>query len=226
MGCDIHMNVEVRRNGRWTFVEPPVVHEPWNRDPAGRKTWWGDRSYITFAVLAGVRADDGDPAPIDQPRGYPDDVDSETMISADPSPRGQDHGDHSASWLTLDEVLAYDWDQEFEEQGVVDLAEYLAAQREKRPPESWSRWVGGAKTTVRTVEETETWLQSTEGRMASLALLTTLNTSRFGGEDFVQMEWTCRLSDRCESFLSWARSLPSIVEAKPEDIRLVFSFDS
>lgn len=227
MGCDIHMNVEVRRDGRWTFVEPPIVHESWNSDPAGRQTWWDDRSYVTFAVLAGVRADPGVPPPIDEPRGYPDDADPETLISTYPAPRGQNHGDHSASWLTLDEVLAHDWEVKFQEEGVVSLREYLACQREKRTPKSWSRWVSGKTTTVRSVTETEAWLKTTAGRMEALATLTMQQADQwYPGESFVKMKWTARLRDRCASFLAWARSLPEMLDAAPADIRLVFSFDS
>lgn len=231
MGCDIHMNVEVRRDGRWHYVDPTDE----SKYVPGYFHHWNDRSYITFAVLAGVRADEDDPPPISEPRGYPKDADPITVMDPDRDEDGnrtgrhQNHGDHSHTWLTLDEVFAYNWDVKYREHGVVGMSEYVRCLREKDTPRSWSGWVGGQGVRVMTPAQAGRWLRSAKGRIAMLD-----NVVNGDGEQpwlvahqyNVKWSWTVRLADRCESFLSWARSLPAMLGADPKDIRLVFSFDS
>jgi hypothetical protein len=104
MGTDIHFYIEkLGEDGRWHVLD----------DPRG---WYGGRNYDLFAILAnvrngyavaGVRTGDGF-SPLG-PRGLPLDV-SEAL-------RGLDHEQlqiqfHSQSWVSLREILEYDWDQE------------------------------------------------------------------------------------------------------------------
>lgn len=97
MGCDIHGRVQYRyEDGEW-FDDGPIPD---------------CRSYRLFAALAGVRNGYGfagmpthEPIkPISEPRGLPDDI-----------PNHDDQiwfGDHSFSWLTLDEIRTWDgWDK-------------------------------------------------------------------------------------------------------------------
>jgi hypothetical protein len=102
MGTDIHIVAEVFRDGAWHLADVDV--------PDGRNYW-------AFAVLAGVRngygfagADRGDPLiPISEPRGLPEDLSLE--LRAPPEDEAVDIpwlGDHSFSWVTLEELLAYD----------------------------------------------------------------------------------------------------------------------
>lgn len=85
MGCDIHMQAERKVDGKWQIV------------PGNFFDW---RGYNVFAFLAGVRNYSG-VTPIASPRGLPDDA-----VMADD---GDDLGDHSFSWLSLDELLAFDY---------------------------------------------------------------------------------------------------------------------
>ena len=129
MGCDIHLTVEKRVDGKWERVDnlPPrpcswcegrghyegrpqdacysCVADPDSGKPTPgvQSGPYDDRNYTVFAVLANVR-NDGHVTPIDRARGLP----------ADAARRGGedgdwDYGDHSFSWLTLRELLAYDW---------------------------------------------------------------------------------------------------------------------
>lgn len=140
MGCDIHDFAEIRRHGQWSKVgavfpnshydprrptEPdgwnaPLIHHPFDR-----------RDYRVFSALAGVRNYDGFPKPIAAPRGVPDDITSEvlaeyTELAVPPEERDGnltgvtllEHADrtqnpdwHSASWVTLRELLSYNWDE-------------------------------------------------------------------------------------------------------------------
>lgn len=87
MGCDIHSRTEVFRNGMWY----EIGYEPFSH-----------RNYGLFGFLANVRNYSRSPV-LSPPRGLPDAV-----------KRGWDNR-HSASWFTLDELLAVDYDIEFED---------------------------------------------------------------------------------------------------------------
>lgn len=105
MGCDIHSFVEVRGPGGWEHVPGPVVTplDRWS-DPSEPFGW---RGYRMFGFLANVRNYYGVPT-IAPMRGLPVDVSSQGRdVHA-----GDDCG---SSWLMLSELLAYDYDQEFED---------------------------------------------------------------------------------------------------------------
>lgn len=74
------------------------------------------RNYTRFAFLAGV-SNWANIIPISPPRGLPDDA-SETVRQAQAKGRG-----HAASWLTLDELLNFDYDRP------------LSFREDLRPPE-------------------------------------------------------------------------------------------
>lgn len=96
MGCDIHSCAERRdENGRW--IEVPNI----------RPFDW--RSYSVFGFLADVRNYSAVP-PIAEPRGIPED-----------SPlASQDLGDwHSFSWLSVKELLAFNYGAEMEDRRVM-----------------------------------------------------------------------------------------------------------
>lgn len=106
MGCDIHMVVEVR-----DYYDLPDGNE------SDEKRWflvmteaaaYGDRNYNVFSALADVRNHaygDRRITPIAQPRGFPGDASEEAKKAH--GRWGRDA--HSASWLSLMEVLEYDW---------------------------------------------------------------------------------------------------------------------
>jgi hypothetical protein len=85
MGCDIHSIAEKRVNGKWEQL--PFAPFDW-------------RGYGMFGFLADVRNYSAVP-PISKPRGLPDDFTRE---------EDDDLGDHSFSWLSVEELLAFDYD--------------------------------------------------------------------------------------------------------------------
>jgi hypothetical protein len=104
MGCDIHPYAEVRSGGQWHWahnIDPnhDPAH-PWEMDEV-----FPDRNYAWFGFLADVRNYSHSPV-IAEPRGLPDDVSPELIDKFDPLGWA-----HSHSWLTLAELLAYDYDQ-------------------------------------------------------------------------------------------------------------------
>lgn len=99
MGCDIHVYCEKRgKDGKWFG---------WDSDGL-----LGHRSYAVFGFLADVRNYSGI-IPISPPRGVPDD--SSEYTKNDWRDRC---GAHSPSWLTIEELLAFDYDAKCEDRRV------------------------------------------------------------------------------------------------------------
>lgn len=90
-----------------------------------------DRNYALFAALAGVR-NYGNITPISEPRGLPEDFET---INGDEVKLAYSGGkvwmgDHSYTWLTLEEMLDWDgWDQRMADG---TLGEYCR---------TWRRWL-------------------------------------------------------------------------------------
>lgn len=82
MGCDIHVHVEIKLNGKWEHYSVISL----------------ERSYILFGKMAGVRSDEVEP--IAQPRGLPSDMSVVTVHDAEYW--GRDG--HTHSWLTREEA--------------------------------------------------------------------------------------------------------------------------
>ena len=89
MGCDIHVYPERLYKGKWIYRKVQGELEP--------------RSYKLFGILAGVR--DEEQVPIVPPRGLPDDMSETTAIEA----KIWERDGHTPSWLTLPELLNFDW---------------------------------------------------------------------------------------------------------------------
>lgn len=126
MGTDIHPVVQRRApGGDWEFVKIPHAELPYDQRPEGG-VYDGlcGRHYLRFSILADVRNGYGfagcptyEPVePISTPRGLPYDFE-------EPIPPGFDQyggryaddadswlGDHSFSWVSLRDLLDYDWD--------------------------------------------------------------------------------------------------------------------
>lgn len=142
MGCDIHLWVERRTPAGWAWVRevPEAARDPWLVEQAAAPNqnayyaraavsrWYDDRNYVLFAILAGVR-NYWDVTPISLPRGWPVDLSPELadhIRKADDDADGTYYdthqgipfpGDHSASWLTVADLQAYQWDTVIPEDG-------------------------------------------------------------------------------------------------------------
>jgi len=228
MGCDIHLQVEKRVNGRWERVEklPPrtcswcdgLGHYP--DRPQVRCYWcvetqnsngqdflpYHDRNYTVFSVLAGVR-NDGYVKPISEPRGLPDDA---THSKVEPE---YEYGDHSFSWLTLAELLSYDWEQERPDEGWVNAKTFQAWEENHRLgcPDSWCSAVSGGN--VQHVTHSDMRRRISEPYPWEA-----------GQQAYTLVQWTDILADRCKNFLAFMEVLEQI--GPPDDVRIVFGFDS
>src|SRR6478609_5466733 len=125
MGCDIHSFAEVRTEGKWQKVTEKAFGV--ESDYVGKTNAPFDwRSYSLFAFLAGVRNYDHC-EPISEPRGLPDDSEylNKEVEDGYYGPFGkaspctekkrleEDYDYHSKSWLTLKELLEFDYDKTF-----------------------------------------------------------------------------------------------------------------
>lgn len=126
MGCDIHSFAEVKTNGKWLRLEEPKFE---NYGDEKRTEPFGWRSYSIFGFLADVR-NYSHCKPISKPKGLPQD--SEYLNTKLDEPQnysyyGYDNGTaytnkgeiecdadyHSLSWLSLKELLDFDYEQTF-----------------------------------------------------------------------------------------------------------------
>lgn len=199
MGTDIHGVFQAFDNGQWRDVES-------NYDQ--------DRHYQLFAVLAGVRngygsagVPTGEPVtPIAQPRGLPADFamhgDSHPIAELahmDPS-RRKWMGDHSHSWLTGEEMLAWR-PPTVTKVGILSREEYGAWTKQGAPREYCGGVSGGGVKVINDnaveMSETPTWTH-------------------------VRVHWECSLTEELAYFFDEVRRLV----AEHGKIRFVFGFDS
>lgn len=101
MGCDIHAYAE-KKDARGQFQWAPV------------RDLFDWRSYGTFGFLADVRNYSA-VTPIAPRKGLPDDVSADVKGEYE----SWDSDAHSASWLSLQEFLAFDYDVEMEDRRVM-----------------------------------------------------------------------------------------------------------
>lgn len=119
MGCDIHAHAEIRKDGTWHRVEEAIF--PGYNKPTTEP--FTNRSYSKFAFLAGVRNYGEVPCISGEPKGLPEGA----GITEDERSFYEGDG-HSASWLTLKELLDYNYDQQIEDRRVT----------RQTGPRSWS----------------------------------------------------------------------------------------
>lgn len=229
MGTDIHMVAEVRRDGRWEMVKDCL----WD-GYGGRKTFrpYTGRNYDLFAMLADVRngygfagsvTGDGFVPVVHPRRGIPDDADPETVEpGTDESGTVYEDtfeylGDHSFNWLTVRELDAYDWDQTTHKVGVFSESEYVNALRTGKP-KSWSSGAWGQTIVTLTPEQYEEMLKG--GPFEKEGTLQRDPSKRY----FIQHRWPITYRDHAEDFLKSLDILRGLGD--PDDVRIVFGFDS
>lgn len=133
MGCDIHTTMQVRRDGLWHYATEFARPDGYIELAGGYKTeFLKSRNYALFGILAAVRSEVS--APLAAHRGLPEGLTDDELEFHD--------GNHSATHFTLAEVLAYDWTQTLDRQGIVDPFEY-AEFKIMGKPNGWCGRVGG-----------------------------------------------------------------------------------
>jgi hypothetical protein len=124
MGADIHSHVEVFRDGAWRKATGNLF--PSNEAKYGETPDepFPHRNYRMFGFLAGVR--DHDVPTISPPLGLPKDASPEVRDDYGSDDPQFGAGYFNASWLTVAELAAYDYDRTFlSGEGTVSVRDYL-----------------------------------------------------------------------------------------------------
>jgi len=226
MGCDIHIAIQ-RQEPDGTWRELPWQHV-WQFEGAAPAVkgvpvapdCFRGRNYDLFAILANVRngrgfagIETGSGWPSIAPdRGFPDGFDPDkTLPAANYPERGNRYmGDHSFTWVSLDELKAFPWDAtEACQYGVVTAEEYEQLTVDHARPHSYCGAVSGAG--IRTYDPDTYRLAKSKGALAA--------------KPYVRMGWpeTAReaTGDWAGEVIPW---LDTLAEGKP--LRLVLGFDS
>ena len=216
MGTDIHIVIQVYEYDRWTTVPYRELLEDgsiWPRESQADIVLPGhftSRCYSLFGILADVRNGTGfggcvtgDPWPyIAEPRGLPPECDD-----------ADDYlGDHSFTYITLEELQAYPWDTVVRRQrGLLTQDDYHNFALTGERPAVWCGGVFGG----RTVTYTE----------AEYAGLVAANLVPTDADVYIEAWWkeTAR-----EATADWAGEiLPALEDvAAGRPLRLVIGFDS
>jgi hypothetical protein len=243
VGCDIHLYVEKRVNGTWEPADDwkPYLeaHAHWcsgfsdeerteyadRLDIEWDDAFYSDRNYDLFAILANVRNGYGFAGvvtgegfvPIAMPRGLPADATAPVKKRSDEW--GEDG--HSHSWLTLAELLAYDWDQTTINYGVMPLEIYKNYQATGKLT-TYSGGVWGENVLTISQDDGDALLAAERGE----AVLTEDQATLIAGKDiYVQARWRESYRDAAASFLN--ETLPKLQAlGEPADVRIVFWFDN
>lgn len=188
MGCDIHGVFQTRGNSdsRW-WTEMEIEDS---------------RNYLVFSALADVRNSTGI-TPISELRGFPDDFDLKEASKAMRYGNEYDPwmGDHSFSWLYLDELLNWSgWDQIVNDNGVISREQFMEWDRMTAPyPHSGDIW-------------------------GKDVILADQNGDCPAGWTHIRVYWSEPLREYCQPFLKWL----DYVDTKrwQGQARIVFGFDS
>ena len=240
MGCDIHLYVEVRGPDKvWGSYEEWVDKYGEGRfDVPYEKQVYTGRSYDLFSILANVRngygfggVDTGEGfVPISEPRGLPDDVSFEVQRCAD----DWEADGHSHSYLTVQELMEYDWTQVTTKRGIVSALEYVEWSRWRKGeglgPESYSGGVFGKDIKHVSVEEMAKVVAEYRKKVPEAAEYMWLKA--LGEEDsfsfgryHTQVSWDTPYYRSAAGFLG--EVLPQLWRmGKFEDVRIVFWFDN
>jgi hypothetical protein len=236
MGCDIHLYVEKLENGVWMPADQWVPDEDDERKlsvPYGTGFYDG-RNYDLFAILANVRngygfagCDTGDGfVPIAMPRGLPDGVTPVVKAESD----YWDCDGHSHSWLTLAEILAYDWTQTTKQRGWVNGPEFEEWERLRKwdpEPKSHCGGVSGGSIQHISSEEMARRVQVITESLGNGVPWCAVSDrlSQLLRDTYCQVEWEIDYARCCQEF--WWNTIPRLLRlGPPEHTRLVFWFDN
>lgn len=234
MGCDIHLYVEKRQDGKWVSADAWVEDE----DMPGRKTlpykghFYNNRNYDLFAILADVRNGKGFAGcgtgsgfePLSPPKGLPPDVCEEIKIESDSL--GSDG--HSHSWCTLAELLSYDWTRRTNKSGWLNGKEYFEWCRYNKEngkgPESWCGGVTGQRISHVPEAEMSAKIEGIKKKGKGYQEIAEAISSELGNT-YCLVEWNVSYHSACSDF--WANTMPRLLNlGKQEDVRIVFWFDN
>lgn len=254
MGCDIHFYVEKKNKETGAWESPETwVKKYEDCGPMVDKSYYDGRDYNLFAMLANVRngysfagCDTGDgfvPITGKDPRGLPDDVSPEVAAQAEE----WDCDGHSHQYLTVHDILNYNWAQTTKLRGYVDPAtfaqwidSYDYKYEKYSAPKSYCGMVsGGGVVHVTQAEMMAAFEKSKEkitksgqkfdGQDKWIEAMANDMTAQFDGAKsiYAQCEWERPYYMAAGSFIS--ETLPlllALCEGDFDSVRAVFWFDN
>ena len=219
MGCDIHPAIEFReaKGKPWQAVmQKNPNHGKWEGEEAMTASLDIWRDYNLFAILGNVRngrgvagiRTGGGYEPMSDNRGIPDDI--------SPEAKGALSDEHSATWVTLREILFYDWQRVTTHEGVVDSTTFQRWDRMKEwqpRPDSHCGGVFGGRSKIVSNEEMRAAIERTDPELPYL------NT---------RVEWQESYAEGGKKL--WTDVLPQMLafgkQVGYDNVRLVMDFDS
>lgn len=189
--------------------------------------WRIGRDYDLFAMLADVRNGRGFAGcktgegfnVIAKPKGLPTNASLQVVRAS--NNWGIDG--HSHSWLTLDEIKKFDWNQITTHYGHVGIMEYLRYKKDGKPT-SWSGGVGGGSIKIISNEEMDKVIEENQCKLEDF-------TSYFDDpykldyRPYTVIKWQETYKECCPYFLNTV--IPEIEKfGNDEEVRIVFWFDN
>jgi len=235
MGCDIHPAIEYRTNtpegvSAWIAVTVPNPYfGKYEDEPETRSALDIDRDYDLFAILGNVRngrgfagCDMGDGfIPMSDGRGVPEDISDEARSALS--------DEHSATWVTLSEILAYDWTRTTKSRGWINGEEFASWQGRKAEPRNYCGGISG--TGIDHVSQVEMQRNFDEAVKDKRGLeyreaVEVFNT-RYA-RTYSHVEWETGYPKAATQL--WTRILPTMLKLGTlhghDNVRLVMDFDS
>jgi hypothetical protein len=234
MGCDIHLYVEAKHNGKWVNVdEYEIVHPDTTYSYKKIKyPYYDGRNYDLFAILANVRNGHGFAGiktgegfnPISEPKGLPVDVSPEVLHEAD----GWEGDGHSHSWHTVADLFAYDWTQVTTQQGYVDATTYYRWNRFEpeygEGPDTYSSMISGGLIKKISEEEMKSLIEDISDSISNHWDIEVRVANELTNV-YCMVSWETPYYAIAPYF--WSHTIPRLLRlGKPEDVRIVFWFDN
>lgn len=216
MGCDIHIYTEGKLDGKWTHLDELTSVDEYEGEPPYKNysEIYNSRSYNLFSILADVRNGYGFAgfttgegfSPISKPKGLPEDVTESVKEKSD----SWDCDGHSHSYLSLKELLDYDWEQTTINQGMLTKDEF-----DRLMDNDWWK-----EKTTGPDKEGFYWLPKAPNHYSSMIS---------GSVEVVSFKYKTTYREAAEYFykqvMSQLKRL-AILAGGPENVRIVFWFDN
>lgn len=237
MGCDIHAAIEYKDKGVWrALLTPNKYYKKYDDEPETTASLNIDRDYNLFSILANVRNgshyyDMGEEFNyISSERGLPKDITSKAEKTACT-------GDHSDTWVNLQEILDFDWSQVVTRRGVVDVVTFEEWDRCKEfwpVPKSYSGDVCGANIVHISEEEMRSYVNGImkqargEEYTSNLEILKNDNAWNSEKKRYTRVTWKQSYAECTKQI--WTNLLPHMLPLGKKhgynNVRLVMNFDS
>jgi hypothetical protein len=240
MGCDIHAAIEFKQNGKWHAQTRPNPYVKYNtpetppdeREPDVTARLHFGRNYDAFAILANVRNGHGFAGiktgdcftPLSDGRGLPHDITEAGKHACS--------GEHSETWISLKELLDYDWTEQIKHQGYVDVEVFEKWDRVKQwtpRPSEYCGGIGGASVAVESEDKMRQIVESIVGGKSGNDWTEAIQTlKKLHPHTYCLVHWQESCADAAGEL--WTKVVPEMLRTAKDvgidNVRMVMNFDS